>query len=207
MENETAVGKRFAGDVEKHTVKVLHDEGLYRHLLCRGSDSWMYWFEIITTPGQLTIRGDMGTYVFARLDDMFEFFGEKERVNSQYWGEKLQASSGPIKRYSPQVAVKHAKEVLKDALEYRDLTEREEASVKHAFNSEVLPEAADEAHFRESLTQFNSYGIRFEDSWEWDLTEYDSRYLWNLYAIVWAIRGYRAAKVLSDAPQEEIAAS
>lgn len=53
----------------------------------------------------LCYTGDMGTYVFQRLTDMFEFFrtdreykkrnGGKLAVNLSYWGEKLQATPSP----------------------------------------------------------------------------------------------------------------
>lgn len=194
-----AVTERFASDVREHKVRVLHEDGIYRHLLCRSDSTFQYWFEIITTPGQLTIRGDMGTYVFARLTDMFEFFGDKPRINEQYWGEKLIASSSPIQRYSPKVAIQRAKEALKDTLEWKGLDSKQAAHVKRAFNEEVLADAADgvasEQSFREALDQFESYGVRLQDTWEWDLNEYDTRYLWNLHAIVWAIAKYVAGDV------------
>jgi hypothetical protein len=66
----------FLKDVEKHEMKVLLDNGLYRHLrfAATGQYSWNQWFEIITWPGKLAYSGDMGTYVFERIEDMFEFF-------------------------------------------------------------------------------------------------------------------------------------
>lgn len=199
MTTDIEVVKRFAEDVENHTVKVLHEDGIYRHLMCRSKDSFMYWFEIITSPGQLTIRGDMGTFVFARLTDMFEFFGSGTRINAQYWGEKLQASSEPIKRYSKQVAIQHAKEALADQLEYKDPSREQTGEIKSAFNQQVLAvvnyEESDERAFRQAIDEFEVHGVRFEDSWEWDLTEYDGRYLWNLHAILWAIREYRKLNV------------
>lgn len=208
MTNEAEVSERFVKDVENHTLRVLHDDGLYRHLLCRSGESFMYWFEIITSPGQLTIRGDMGTYVFACLSDMFEFFGSGSRINSQYWAEKVQASSGPLTHYSKQVAIHHVKESFKDQLEYRDLSESEVKEAKHAFNDEVLvianEDESNEGDFRQAIDEFNSNGIRFEDSWEWDLTEYDGHFLWCLHAILWAIREYRSA---TAAIEPELAAS
>jgi hypothetical protein len=34
----------------------------------------------------------------------------------------------------------------------------------------------------------------FEDVWEWRCDEYTFHFIWNLYAIAWAIRKYDAAK-------------
>lgn len=94
---------RFLKDAAQHVMTVIRDDGLHRHLRFRkappaGSE---YWFDLITWPGTLCIDGDMGTYVFRRLEDMFEFFrtdreynekrGHKLGINLSYWSEKLQA--------------------------------------------------------------------------------------------------------------------
>ncbi len=82
---------RFKKDVSEHQMNVIKNEGVYRHLTFQKPGTSVYYFEIITTPGLLTINGDMGTYVFSRLHDMFEFFGDKQGINPSYWGEKLLA--------------------------------------------------------------------------------------------------------------------
>lgn len=66
-----------------------HDEGVYRHLVFRQPGSSIYWLEIITWPGGLTIAGDMATMTFRRLPDMLEFFGP-DYVNVRYRLEKEQ---------------------------------------------------------------------------------------------------------------------
>jgi hypothetical protein len=97
--------ERFLKDAGKHTMTVIQDDGIHRHLGFRkpspaGSE---YWFKLITYPGELVITGDMGTCVFRRLEDMFEFFRADQKhhektgqddtlgINPQYWGRKLQA--------------------------------------------------------------------------------------------------------------------
>ncbi len=95
---------RFLKDAGNHAMTVIRDDGVHRHLRFRkappaGSE---YWFDLITYPGELVITGDMGTYVFRRLTDMFEFFrtdreyaerrGCKLGINPSYWSEKLQAT-------------------------------------------------------------------------------------------------------------------
>jgi hypothetical protein len=57
-----------------------------------------------------------------------------------------------------------------------------------------------EAHRR--LSDFEHAGLRINDSWEWDLREYDFRFLWCCWAIVWGIERYRAAAK----PKQEVAA-
>ena len=76
-------------------MEVLLDNGVYRHLSFTNNGSSVYRFDITTWPGHLCISGDMGTQVFSRLHDMFEFFNDdldsKFPINPGYWGEKLQA--------------------------------------------------------------------------------------------------------------------
>ena len=98
MLDRNRVKQRFEGDTENHTMEILQDEGLYRHLKFTNAGSQCYRFDIHTWPGALCVSGDMGTYVFSRLPDMFEFFrmsdgdwNKKHIINPGYWGEKLQA--------------------------------------------------------------------------------------------------------------------
>lgn len=185
------VATRFAEDVAEHEVQVLHDAGLYRHLRCKKPGTSFYWFEITTAPGTLTINGDMGTYVFSRLSDMFEFFGSKPTINPQYWGEKVHAASSPIQRYSPQVAAKHAKDIFAEMLDSAELAESELEEAKAQLNVNVLTEAESEEGFRQALDSFAVGDMRFYDTWEWDLRDWDYHYLWCCHAIVWAIAAYR----------------
>ena len=65
----------FLKDVKNHGMEVRRDDGLYRHLIFRApKDSWHQWFEVVTWPGSLAINGDMGSWCFSRIEDMFEFF-------------------------------------------------------------------------------------------------------------------------------------
>jgi len=74
-------------DLSKHSLKVLHHEGVYRHLQCQVGDDYHMRFFITTWPNYLAITGDMGTFVFVRTHDMFELF--RGVVNPSYWTEKL----------------------------------------------------------------------------------------------------------------------
>lgn len=53
---------------------MLHEDGIYRHIRFRQPGTMCMHFDLITWPGYLCYTGDMGTYVFTRLADMFEFF-------------------------------------------------------------------------------------------------------------------------------------
>lgn len=85
--------EQFLKDVANHQMESRMENGIYRHLVFRqsGEHSWNMWFGIVTWPGWLTIYGDMGTWTFSRVEDMFCFFrDEKLRINASYWAEKLQ---------------------------------------------------------------------------------------------------------------------
>jgi hypothetical protein len=102
------VAERFAADVAEHEMTIFRDDGLYRHLRFvrtavnektgKPELSSLYWFDLITWPGHLAIDGDMDGFMFARTEDMFEFFRGK-RINPSYWAEKRR---GPVevRKYS-----------------------------------------------------------------------------------------------------------
>lgn len=173
---------------------VLLDEGPHRHLHFQKPGTGMYWFEVVTWPGTLTIRGDMGTFVFARLPDMFEFF-RGQRVNPMYWAEKEQSRTD-VKAYDPDRAQLRALERLEDL----DQPAAEQVQLRRALQEQVFETEEwmhhDGAHMLLRDFQFGwSDGSSFEfcDSWEMDLREYSVFFLWCCSAIVSAIEQYDAA--------------
>lgn len=176
-------------------MKILHDDGLYRHIEMRQAGTRTNWYDITTWPGTLCINGDMGTYVFSRIPDMFEFFELKDGgINQGYWSDKCSASdsSSSIMVYSATVARK----VLLDWIE----GEKERYPYLHDHvMSELLPRADDGEHaFREAVDQFEHEDFEFVDFWEVSLREYSHYYLWCCHAIVKAIAAYRAEKSRTD---------
>ena len=77
----------FLKDVEKHEMKVLLDNGIYRHLRMKQPGSNNMWFDIVTWPGRLTYTRRYGNLrqPFARLEDMFEFFRAELDRRPQGW--------------------------------------------------------------------------------------------------------------------------
>jgi hypothetical protein len=92
--------ERFLSDVAQHELIILRDDGVMRHIRLKRPRSYTYYFDILTWPGRLCICGDMGTYVFARVHDMFEFFRREPcdrgalPINPDYWSGKLEAHAG-----------------------------------------------------------------------------------------------------------------
>lgn len=180
--------ERFRKDTEKHEMNVRHDDGLYRHLVFKQPGSSFYWYELITWPGHLTIQGDMGCYVFARVDDMFEFF-EGPYINAGYWGEKLQAHSG-YRQYSEHITRKLVVEDFDDRKDGFD----DAHAIWSAIEDEILAEdvVPFEDLVRDALTNFRYSGFEFFDVWEWDLRDYTVQFLWCCHAIQQGIKQYRS---------------
>ncbi len=65
---------RFLKDVANHEMQIIRDDGVQRHLRFKKPGTMCYHFDLITWGGHLCYTGDMGTYVFTRVHDMFDFF-------------------------------------------------------------------------------------------------------------------------------------
>lgn len=185
-----AESDRFRLDVANHVMTVLHNDGVYRHLLFRDKDSALYWFEIITTPGQLTINGDMGCYVFARATDMFTWFGADRAINPEYWAQKLQAVSRweGVTEFNSAAVGETVRDHLDDWL--AEHGETESMALRFAVEKDLLIEYEDADSARTALEDFEAFGHRFSDVWEFDFESYTVHYLWCCHAITWAIGRY-----------------
>lgn len=73
----------------EHTLEILRDVGLYRHLRCQKPGTWTYGFDVVTWPGYLCVCGDIGTWVFSRVSDMLPWFEASSEINPDYWSQKL----------------------------------------------------------------------------------------------------------------------
>lgn len=184
----------FLRTVENHKLAVLADDGLYRHLRF-SSGSFNRWFELVTWPGKLAISGDMGTYVFTRIEDMFAFFrgtratGALE-INPGYWAQKRVAHDRDgVQSFDGDYFKARIHEWLQDCSISKACWEE--------IQTEVLSRADDGEHFAmQSAIEFKSEdGFVFQDFREADCKVHTYHYLWCLYAIVWGIRQYDALKV------------
>lgn len=184
----------FLGDVAKHAITILRDEGLYRHLHFAIPGNGHMHFDIVTYPHFLCYSGDMGCYVFSRIPDMFQFFRGHEsgplRINEGYWGEKIEAADKPDgwHEYSPEKLEAYVNEWLTEVEADQDLRDEVRDS--------VLAYAQDgEYPAMQALTEFEHEQHRpFQDCWERGFRGYTFRFTWCCYALVWGIRQYDAAK-------------
>lgn len=194
--------QQFLADVADHKMTVKLDNGLYRHLHF-SANSFNQWFDLVTWPGNLVIHGDMGTWAFARLPDMFSFFRSQDlKINASYWSEKLTAESrfgGPHRKFVMEVF----QENVLDSFDGYDLEDSRKAEIIQAlhddlFNSEF---EEDETICRRALDQFKHGDFEFSDTSEIDGTAYTHHFLWCLFAIVWGIQQYDAVKASPVAAQ------
>ena len=195
----------FLKYVAEHRMTVLLDNGVYRHLRFANPRSSNMSFEVVTWPNYLAYAGDMGSYVFSRLEDMFQFFrtpenyrsskGDVLAINPCYWGEKLQAHDhvDGYKKYSADLF----RARIQDWLDDRELVSPE---LLEAVKDEVLCYADEgEDAARRAVHDFEHGDFQFHDFWEVDLKEHTGRYLWCCYALTWGIAQYDAHKAAQEA--------
>jgi hypothetical protein len=191
---------RFQADTKNHQVQIVLDQGVHRHLKCQEPGTWCYGFHITTWPGHLCISGDMGCYVFARSPDMFQFF-RGERINPQYWSEKLQADS--VRSGHKAFSGKVFREAIKrDFMGWRFEEGESRVAAFQDVRNELLENEYSTAS--EAVGAAMSYkcavsGNEFVDFLDHDLEEYTHHFLWACHAIQWAIACY-------DETQERAAA-
>jgi hypothetical protein len=213
---------RFLKDVESHVLEIIRDDEVHRHVRFRKPGTMCMHFDLITWPGYLCYTGDMGTYVFSRLQDMFQFFrtdrkyadqrGRRLAINLSYWSEKLEAvdshsrggsatefSAAKFRRVIEEWRVRWIKESC------GLLTKEQRRSLWEAVRDDVLDRIDDGEHEAYTAARDFRWGIsgdrwaggrlwEFEDLWDHDFTEYTFRFQWCCYALAWGIETYDTAK-------------
>ncbi|WP_431790622.1 hypothetical protein [Kocuria palustris] len=127
----------FCKNTENHRLRILHDDGLYRHLRMqsdneKGQPTAIWYWDIITWPGSLAIRGDVADgYIFTRDPDMLEFFSlhpdryhdDAPKIDMHYWAQKLaheHRSTATV--YDPEVFLASVHDALSnDSMDSEDL--------------------------------------------------------------------------------------
>jgi hypothetical protein len=203
---------RFAREVATHQLEVLRDDELYRHLRFQRPDTSMYWFDLITWPGVLTISGDCGCYVFSRTRDMFEFFrpsgarggfsDPRWGINPDYWSEKLRAPTpDAVEVYSHDLFKLRVAQWLEEQCEQLD--DAAQVRLREAVREQITEDPDGVTQYRDgairALHEFRHEGIEIYEPWDWSLREYDWSFLWCCWAIVWGIEQYDALHELTAA--------
>lgn len=216
----TSSTQYFQSTVTDHQLTVNVDAGLHRHLSFRKADGDPeQHFDIITYPHHLLISGDMGSFLFSRNKDMFNFFeGTEETFKGDSWFSyghaKMNLISDScqfpseffdediIREYVTKTSALYIDDIQKhwDAL---SRSNQESFSgvddFKEKFEDEIevfLDRTFEENEWKTDLACFNSDVITdfsFNDHDLYELKPYSlsSHFYWCVNAIVWAISQYR----------------
>lgn len=210
----------FLADVAQHELTILRDDGLYRHVRCRQPGTYCMGFDLITWPGHLCYTGDMGTYVFARLPDMFQFFRKDNpaHIDRGYWAEKCSGlDRDGIKDYSESRFRSAVRGDFDSFVESEGLTTDQASELWALIEDDVLSCGSHEHDARTAASDFRWSPDHvaeprgrevFPDFSEHPLTCYTARFVWCCYALPWAIARYDALAVKpspapSTPPQEQ----
>jgi hypothetical protein len=203
----------FKKQVANHQLTIIKDEGTHRHLRFKCPDTNNHYFDIITWPGSLCYTGDMGTYVFSRLTDMFEFFRgshDRYRIDYRYWAEKLQAVDKwtGVSKFSPRIFKENIKdrfdswaESLRDGDYSSSEKEKLIANVWQQVEDEILYYADDNEYAAQQAAYEFTHSAHpdlFQDFYEYGCMEYTYHFLWCCWALRWGIALYDDAKGLTN---------
>lgn len=187
----------FERDIAGHEMEVIRDDGVNRHLRFKRPGTMCMHFDLLTWPGYLCYTGDMGTYVFRRLHDMFQFFRRGEnrgqyRIDLRYWAEKLEAGDG-VREWEPEKFRAEVRDFFEQHADDEWPAERR-AALWQEIDEQVCAAAGDsEHHAWVALWEFEHDGFRFQD-WERDCKVWTHRFLWCCHALEWAIDRYDSTK-------------
>lgn len=202
----------FLADVQHHQMTVLRDDGLYRHLRFWRPGSLAMHFDLMTYPGGMLYRGDMGAFVFERLEDMFEFFrADGGRINPGYWAGKLVAidrdgRNSSVREFDEEAFDRDIKREVLDwcrANAYRT-TKVERRDLWDAVVDGVIDAGSDRGGDRKRIaaTDFShaigGTNFTFDDVWQMQCQRYTHRFLWCCYALVWGIQQYDKFKAQEE---------
>lgn len=205
----TVTSDTFLNDVRAHQLHVLKDDGVYRHLRFKRPDSSAMHFELVTWPGHLSYSGDMGSFTFSRLTDMFEFFRREAsgdlRINPCYWSEKLVAADRQdgFKEFCQEKFERALCEhVFGWMREHRtETTAYERRELWGAVKDEVLSLNDDSSGSRRQAAAHDFIhrvnkevgNFYFRDFWETDVAQFTDRFVWCCYALTWGVAQYDQA--------------
>lgn len=203
----------FLHDVREHQIMVIRDDGVSRHIRFKNPGSMCMHFDLITWPGYLCYTGDMGTYLFRRLDDMFRFFrtdadsawfkskGLTLAINLSYWGEKIEAvdRGAGFKKWSEDLFKARLRESF-DRWAESELRPSEIESAWQTVEDDVIREmdyGGKETAYRRAMECEINGKRPFQDFWEVDTEDYSHRFVWCCYALAWGIAKYDQTKAVS----------
>ncbi|MBQ0398054.1 hypothetical protein J7S99_10625 [Providencia rettgeri] len=213
MSNYDNAKRHFQSETKDHQMFIIHEDGLYRHVRFKKPKTSAYHFDLVTYPGYLVFSGDMGTWVFSRLNDMFDFFNG-DNINTGYWAEKLQHGAGGgrdiAKEYSQEETEKCLNGLFNDWVKENELTsddgstpeEIKQYKLEYEHHkselNDLLRNSDEEYSMIEAIQNISNGGFDyspFEETWDLICKDYSHHYLWACFAIQWGINKYKNNKV------------
>lgn len=186
------VKRDFDHYTKEHVITHLEEGGVMRHMVVQKPGTWMHGYVITTWPNYLCISGDLGCYVFSRLEDMFEFFRSPDgAINPGYWSEKVMAADRHgVEEFDIAVLRANIAEYFEDEEGDEGNLVPNPTRVKALAAIEHLGSQPHEEH--EAIEAL--MGV-IPDAYEFSRHQWRSQFLWCLYAIVHAIKLYDARLV------------
>lgn len=194
--------EQFLKDIKDHQLTIEKEDGIHRCLILQKPNTRNMYYRIITYPGGLLITGDMGSYAFERVPDMFDFFRSDTRwckdklyINPGYWAEKVVTQSmygNGIKEFDADLFKKNVKEYVDSCFDGGDPEIK--AKAMKDVKDQILDVEDNEWLLVAAINNFDSEYIEFYDFWECSHTSFTYHYIWCCYAIVHAVNEYDRLK-------------
>lgn len=207
----------FLKDIENHKMTIIRDDGVHRHIQFKRPETSSYRFDLITWPGHLCYTGDMGTYVFQRLDDMFDFFRTDRqhqkspltlKINLGYWTEKLIAvdgsrRGGKAEEFSEEkfrkVINEYRVQWMRSAKENGSLDKDQRRELWESVDWQIIDNL--ESGGERAMLAAHDFNFKieerewyFNDLFEHNFTDYTFHMVWCCYALAWGILQYDKSK-------------
>lgn len=191
----------FLNSIKDHKMEIIRIDGVNRHIRFKKEDSLTYYFDLITWPGHLCITGDVDTYVFKRLHDMFDFFKTDSKempsdtlgIDLQYWAQKLVAKGYKEYEFSTYFFIETIVEIFGD-YEFESKEQAQDCFQKLAdglIELAIYGNCSNEGLRQAAMNFCHTSGFSlksyFEDN---DTYQYTYRYIWCCYAIAWGIKQF-----------------
>lgn len=176
---------------KSYEMTVINDQGLNRHLRFKHDNSNNGYFDIITWKGHLCFTGDMGSFLFSRINDMIEFFEGDNGVSPQYWHEKVLSEScfgGGVKEFDGDAFVKSVMEAKESFFDGDEIIDEDDAE---AFDA--VKRVGDEYDAVDFYRSFDIDGYELEGECL-TFEAFTFHYLFACHAINFACNFYKKAK-------------
>ncbi|WYK04438.1 hypothetical protein DWF04_015630 [Cereibacter sphaeroides f. sp. denitrificans] len=196
---------RFRHDVRGHEMTIELDQGVHRCIRFGRPGSSTYYFRLVTWPGYLAFSGDCGSYTFARLYDMFDFFrfagpeyDRDDRINEGYWSEKLTAicKHGGMEELDERAYSEAIRNAISCHISGMSLSDAK-LVVSGARDAELFDEPSNEQEAIQRAMSWRcpaTHRYPLGDFWDYRITKASFRLVWAMRAIQWGIKQYDLVK-------------